>query len=149
MVLIVHNLIYGALHTSPVASFLGPTQLSGAWSREKWERARYLITWHQTERMAERMIERVWLCMGALSLGQQKEPTYQVTYHAYLASERRLSYTPSVECVVGWKYAKMQPISSATIFWLHYAHVRKRYQALPTFPNCKQRKARRGQGTRL
>ena len=33
-----------ALYTSPVASFLGPTQLSGAWSREKWERARYLIT---------------------------------------------------------------------------------------------------------
>ena len=57
---LLHNLIYGALHTSPVASFPGPAQLSVAWSREKWESGWYLITWRWTERMAERMIERVW-----------------------------------------------------------------------------------------
>ena len=32
---------------------------------------------------------------------QQEELRYQVTYHAYLASGGRLSYTPSIERVVG------------------------------------------------
>ena len=32
---------------------------------------------------------------------QQEEQRYEVTYHTCLASEGRLSYTPSVECVVG------------------------------------------------
>ena len=31
---------------------------------------------------------------------QQKEPSYKVTHHMYLASGRRLSYIPSVEHVV-------------------------------------------------
>jgi len=132
---LLHNLIYGALHTSPVASFPGPAQLSVAWRREKWERVWYLITWCRTERIAERMIERVWLCVGALSQEQQKEPRYQVTYHAYLASKRRLSYTPSVECVVGWKYAKcnLLVLQIFAIFWWHYAHVRKDTRLSPLF----------------
>ena len=44
--------------------------------------------------------------MGALGPEQQKELRYQVAYHTYLASGRQLSYTPNVEHVVGWKYAK-------------------------------------------
>ena len=32
---------------------------------------------------------------------QQEEQRYEVTYHTYLASGGRLSYTPSVERVVG------------------------------------------------
>ena len=38
--------------------------------------------------------------MGVLGPEQEKEPRYQVTYHTYLASRRRLSYTPSVKHVV-------------------------------------------------
>jgi len=34
------------------------------------------------------------------------KPIYQVTYHTYLASGRRLPYTPSINHVVGWYYAK-------------------------------------------
>ena len=37
--------------------------------------------------------------MGVEGPEQQKGPRYQVAYHPYLASRRRLSYTPSVECV--------------------------------------------------
>ena len=45
-----------------------------------------------------------------------------ITYHMYLASGRRLSYTPCVERVV--ETHKMQPVSSAN-FPIHYAHMRK------------------------
>ena len=41
-----------------------------------------------------------------MGLEQEKEPMYQVTYHTYLASGGRLSYTPSIERVVGWRYVK-------------------------------------------
>ena len=39
--------------------------------------------------------------MGAMGLEQEKEPRYQVTDHTYIASRGRLSYTPSVDRVVG------------------------------------------------
>ena len=41
-----------------------------------------------------------------MGLEQEKEPRYQVTYSTYLATGGRLSYTPSVECVIGWRYVK-------------------------------------------
>ena len=65
--------------------------------------------------------------MGALGPEQRKEPRYQVTYNMYLASGRRLSYTPSVECVVGLKYAKrsLLVLQNFAIFRLRHAHVRK------------------------
>ena len=34
----------------------------------------------------ERVVERVYLCVGALGPEEHKEPRYQVTYHMYLAS---------------------------------------------------------------
>ena len=33
----------------------------------------------------ERVVERVYLCVGALGPEEHKEPRYQVTYHMYLA----------------------------------------------------------------
>ena len=89
--------------------------------------------------------------MGAPGPERRKEPRYQVTYHTYLASGRRLSYTPSVERVVGLKYAKssLLALQNFAIFRLHHAHVRKDTRLSTAFPNCKQRKAGRGLGTRL
>ena len=63
---------------------------------------------------------------------QQEERRYQVTsYHTYLASGGRLSYSPSVERVDG-------SITSCSRDEM--------YQALPALPYCKQRKAGRGTG---
>ena len=59
-----------------------------------------------------------------MDLEQRKEPRYQLTYHTYLASRGRLSYTPSVERVVGLKYVKRR-LQNFTIFRLRHAHVRK------------------------
>ena len=67
----------------------------------------------------------------------RKEPRYQVAYHTYAASGRRLSnsYTPSVECVVGWKYAKrslfgkFSPLSDYVMLTWEMI-----YQALPALP---------------
>ena len=89
--------------------------------------------------------------MGAPDPEQRKEPRYQVTYHTYLASGRRLSYTPSVECVVGLKYAKssLLVLQNFAIFRLRHAHVRKDTRLSTAFPYCKRRKAGRGLGTRL
>ena len=89
--------------------------------------------------------------MGAPGPEQRKEPRYQVTYHTYLASGRRLSYTPSVERVVGLKYAKrsLLVLQNFAIFRLCHAHVRKDTRLSTAFPYCKRRKAGRGLGTRL
>ena len=74
-----------------------------------------------------------------------KEPRYQVTYHMYLASGRRLSYTPSVERVVGLKYVKRTLLVLQNfIFRLCHAHVRKDTRLSTAFPYCKRRKAGRG-----
>jgi len=87
--------------------------------------------------------------MGTLGPEQQKEPRYQVNYHMYPASGRRLSCTPSVERVVGWTIHEMQPVLQIfTIFRL--CHLTwERYQVLPDFPYCKRRKAGPGLGMRL
>ena len=61
---------------------------------------------HVSDVRIERVVERVWLCVGALGSEQRKQPRYKVAYHTYLASRRQLSYTLSVERVVGWKHAK-------------------------------------------
>ena len=70
-------------------------------------------------------------------------------YHMYLVSGRRLSFIPSVECIVGWKYAKR-----SLLVWQIFCHFlitscsrEKRYQALPTLLYWKRRKAWWGLGT--
>ena len=111
---------------SRLASFPGPAQISIAFSTVKRERAWYLI---------ERMVERVWLCVGALGPEQRKEPRYKVAYHTYLASGRQLSYTLSVERIVDWKYAKCS-LLVRQIFatcQLHHAHMRKDTRLSPLF----------------
>ena len=97
------------------------------------------------------MVERVWLCVGALGPEHQTEPRYQVAYYTYLASGRQLLYTPSVERVVGWRICVMQPVTSANFlpFSDYIISPEKRYQALPAFPYCKRWKAGQGLGTRL
>ena len=89
--------------------------------------------------------------MGAPGPEQRKEPRYQVTYHTYLASGRRLSYTPSVERVVGLKYTKrtLLVLQNFTIFRLRHAHVRKDTRLSTAFPYCKRRKAGRDLGILL
>ena len=62
----------------------------------------------------ERVVERVQLCVGTLGPEQRKEPRYQVMYYTYLASGRRLAYTPSVERVASQlKTHETQPVSFA------------------------------------
>ena len=65
--------------------------------------------------------------MGALGPEQQIEPRYQVTCHMYIANGKQLSYIPSIELVVGWKYAKRSLLVRQifAIFWLRHTHVRK------------------------
>ena len=69
----------------------------------------------------------------------------------YLASRGQLSYTPSIEHVVGWKIGETQPVRSENFrhFPITSCSREKRYQVLPIFPYWKQRKAGRGLGTRL
>ena len=59
--------------------------------------------------------ELVWLCVTVSTVRFLKallvsKPRYQVTYHTYLASRRRLSYTPSVKHVVSWTIRETQPV---------------------------------------
>ena len=62
-----------------------------------------------------------------MGLEQQKEPRYQVTYYTYVASGGQLTYTPSVELAVGWRYAKcsLLILQIFAIFVLRRAHMRK------------------------
>ena len=57
---------------------------------------------------------------------QQKEPRYQVTYHTYQASRRRLSCTLSIEHVLCSKYTKhsLLVLQIFAIVLLLHAHVR-------------------------
>ena len=49
----------------------------------------------------ERMVGKgLTVCVAAQGPEHQTEPRDQVTYHTYLASGRRQSYTPSIEHVV-------------------------------------------------
>ena len=69
--------------------------------------------------------------MGTPGPEQQKEPRYQVTYHTYLASGRRLSYTACSQ----FKIREMQPVSSAKFhhFPITSCSREKRYQPLHGF----------------
>ena len=75
--------------------------------------------------------------------------TYQVTYHTYLASKGRLSYSPSVECVDAW-LNNMQNVASSlrTFCGLSTTSYSREgmYQALPALSYCKRQKAGRGTG---
>ena len=117
-----------------LASFPGPAQLSVTSCTVKWERAWYLFSheWRQYRKGGRKGL----IVRGrALGAEQRKEPRYQVAYHTYLASGRWLSYTPSVERVVSWKYAKCSLLVQQifTIFWLRHAHVRKDTRLSPLF----------------
>ena len=65
-----------------------------------------------------------------------KKSRCQVTYFTYLSSGRWLSYTPSVECVVGWAMGKHSLFSKFLPFSDYVTTRKKRYQALPGFPYC-------------
>jgi len=59
--------------------------------------------------------------VGALGPKQQKKSRYQVAYITYIASGRRLSYTPSVEHVCSWlKICETQPVSLANFPFSDY-----------------------------
>ena len=75
----------------------------------------------------ERMVERVYLCMGTLGPEQQKEPRCQPAHHIYLASRGRLSYTPSIEPVVGWTIhnAVLHRFSKVGGFWKNQLRTQK------------------------
>ena len=83
--------------------------------KEQNVRERASHEWHQDRKDGR---------MGLIVRGQQKEPRYKVAYHMYLASGRRLSYTPSIEHVIHAKRSLLVRQIFA-IFWLHHAHVRK------------------------
>ena len=53
---------------------------------------------HVRDVEGRKVVERTWANWGS---EQQEEQRYEVTYHTYLASGGRLSYTQSVERVVG------------------------------------------------
>ena len=88
-----------------------------------------------TDVRIERVVERVWLCVGALGPDQRKEPNYQVAYHTYVASGRRLSYTLSIERVVIWKYTKHSLLVRQifAIFGWRHAHMRKDTRLSPLY----------------
>ena len=69
----------------------------------------------------------------------------------YLASGGQLSYTLSVECVVGWIIREMQPVLSENFRHspITSCSCEKRYQALHALLYCKQWKAGQGLGMRL
>ena len=106
---------------------------------------------HMSDVRIERMVERVWLWVGARGPEQQKEPTYHVIYCTYLTTGGWLLYTPSIECVVSWTIRETQSVSSENFrhFSIMSCSREKRYQALPAFSYCKQQKAGPGLGTRL
>ena len=100
-------------HVCPVANFVPRPRPAFCRLHAVWKSGRGPgIFSHMSDVKIERVVvERVKLCVGALGPEQRKEPIgYQVTYHTYLASGRRLSYTPSVECIVGWTICKTQPV---------------------------------------
>ena len=98
----------------------------------------------------ERVVERVWLCVGTLGPEQRKEPRYEVAYHTYLASGRRcLTHWPlsawSVEIMpnTACKFGKFSQLADyAMLTW-------EKILGSPRFLYCKQRKAGRGLGRRL
>ena len=116
-----------------LASYPGPAQLSIAFSTVKRERDWYLFSheWRQ-----ERKDGRKGLSVGGhIGPRTAKRARYQVAYYTFLASGRRLSYTPSVKRVVNWTIHKTQPFSSANFrhFLITSSHVRKDTRLSPLF----------------
>ena len=126
-----------------LASFPDPAQLSFASSTVKRERAWYLFSreWHQ-----DRKDGRKGLIVCGHTGPRTKQPTYQVAYYMYLANGRQLSYTPSVEHVVSWKYAKR-----TLLVWQISDYIMLTWERLsPLFCTyCKRWKAGQGLGMRL
>ena len=126
-----------------LASFPGPAQLSIASSPVKWERAWYLFSheWRQ-DRKGGRKGLIVSGHTGPRTAKRAKVPGSLPAYHTYLASGRRMSYTLSIERVVGWKYAKRTLLvwQIYAIFRLCHAHVRKDTRLSLLFRNASDRK---------
>ena len=74
-----------------LVSFPGSAQFSVASSTVK--QGGPGIFSHISDIRIERMVERVYLCVGARDPEQQKEPWYLVAHHMCLASGRWLSYS--------------------------------------------------------
>ena len=110
-----------------LASFPGPTQLSIACGTEKRERSWYFFS-HEWRR--DRKDSRMGLIVCLIN------------YHMYLASGKRMSYTPSIVHVVSWTICKMQPVSSANVchFPITSSHVRKDTKLSPLFHPASNRK---------
>ena len=75
-----------------------------------------------------------------------KERRHWATYHTYvyLANGGKISYTPSVEGIVGWTKHKMLPywsVNSGPISIASWSH-EKRYQVLPMYTYLRARVAR-------
>ena len=120
-----------------LASFLGLPSFLSLISMVKWERAWYLFS---RERRQDRKDGRKGLIVhGRTGPRTAKRAKVPGNYHTYLASRRRLSYTPSIERVVGLKYTKhsLLVLQNVAIFRLRHAHVRKDTRLSMAFPYCK------------
>ena len=80
--------------------------------------------------------------MGAQGPEQEKEPRYQVNYHMY-QSGGRLSYTPSIECVVGLTIHETQLVRFRNVhhFLIASCSREKDIPGSHRFPYCKPQKA--------
>ena len=89
--------------------------------------------------------------MDTQGLEHQNEPSYHRNLPHISSYWGRLSYTPSIEHVVGLKICETELVNSGNVrkFPITSCSREKRYQALTTFPYCKRWKAGRGLGTRL
>ena len=89
---------------------------------KKRERAWYLFSreWRQ-DRKDDRKGLIVYWCTRPRTVKRAKVPG---NLHKHLASRRQLSYIPSVERVVGWKYTK-HSLLVLQILWIHHTHLRK------------------------
>ena len=78
---------------------------------------------------------------------QQEELRIQVTYHMYLASLGQLSYTPSVELVVGWTICETF-LNFLAICQLCHAHVRRDTRLSPLSHTVNDKKLDRACGNK-
>ena len=121
------------MHAVQLALFPGPIQLSIA-CRPGKQRGPAIFCYATSG-------QKGWykrLNCGWVGPVQQKEPRYQVTYHTYIVSGRRLSCTLCIEHVVGLTIWKTQPVYSPpapkfAIFWLRHTHVKKDTRLSPLF----------------
>jgi len=132
-----------------LASFPGPAQLSIASSTVKRERAWYLFSreWRQDRKGGRKGL----IVRGRTGPRTAKRAKVQGSLpHVPGYREAIVLHTER------WvrsrlKIRKTQPVSSANFrnLLITSCSREKRYQALPTLPYCKRRKAGRGLGTRL